>query len=591
MTYTTGSPAVGIRTGAAARAARTAAAGTVTIPAFTVLFFTVLFSTVLVLAATPAPAHAQVTAPLPRSGAVTVTVTGQESLGSDVEFIKFEAELPGGTVARGVITRWPHSSDVTLLAAIPDPDRLQLAPMRRIVERSPGYAPLAAVNGGYHLSRIPGVSNGPSLIDGTFQSSSTLHGDLSELVGGRGVVASIAGKLVYDRAGLEIFLQDEQGELVVPAEINRPASPYGGSLYTPAGQHLAYVPDGGQVLELDLAAVPAGGSVWVTVTDHGRAIPPKTETLLLILGPELSGSGVRTGDRLYLTSELRSQSGTLNQTRPDWIVPGGPLLLSRGEMSAAAYQPGLDRDQGEALSESHRLGRHPRTAVASGATASMLITIDGRLSGWSAGVTLEELAGILQAFGMTDAVNLDGGGPSEMLTRSEDGRLVSVNRPTAPERGSVSALILSKPDAWPGYDVRWGTNQDQRLRCRFTGQYEPVAVRDGVWHTPTITFDASPPAPEAVALCGAFRGGLGKHEAAWWTSGTLTLIETSSGTRSATFTLPPFTRTPSTTGLVDGHDLLRFSSPLAHIDLASDGGGRITIRRPQDWITQARELP
>ena len=49
----------------------------------------------------------------------------------------------------------------------------------------------------------------------------------------------------------------------------------------------------------------------------------------------------------------------------------------------------------------------------------LLVTVDGRRPGWSAGVTLPEAARVMRSLGARDALNLDGGGSSAMVVRGE----------------------------------------------------------------------------------------------------------------------------------------------------------------------------
>ena len=62
---------------------------------------------------------------------------------------------------------------------------------------------------------------------------------------------------------------------------------------------------------------------------------------------------------------------------------------------------------------------HPRTALGFDDTGTwlLLVVVDGRQPGFSEGVSLYELAQILQAQGCTQSINLDGGGSSIMLVR------------------------------------------------------------------------------------------------------------------------------------------------------------------------------
>ena len=69
---------------------------------------------------------------------------------------------------------------------------------------------------------------------------------------------------------------------------------------------------------------------------------------------------------------------------------------------------------------------HPRTAI--GLTADpfvVLAVVDGRQDGTSEGVTTPELGELLLEFGVTDAINLDGGGSSTLVVSDPDPRLLN----------------------------------------------------------------------------------------------------------------------------------------------------------------------
>ena len=57
----------------------------------------------------------------------------------------------------------------------------------------------------------------------------------------------------------------------------------------------------------------------------------------------------------------------------------------------------------------------------------LLVTVDGRRPGWSAGVTLPEAARMMRALGARNALNLDGGGSRGMVVLGE-----LVSRPSDP---------------------------------------------------------------------------------------------------------------------------------------------------------------
>ncbi len=69
------------------------------------------------------------------------------------------------------------------------------------------------------------------------------------------------------------------------------------------------------------------------------------------------------------------------------------------------------------VNEEHEKTRQPRTAFGIRADGSYLLFVtDGRRTGYAAGLTLTALADTLLALGCTDAINLDGGGSTALVT-------------------------------------------------------------------------------------------------------------------------------------------------------------------------------
>ena len=94
-------------------------------------------------------------------------------------------------------------------------------------------------------------------------------------------------------------------------------------------------------------------------------------------------------------------------------------------------------------------GRHPRTAVgiAGGGRRLLLVTVDGRQKPYSDGMTLRELATLMLALGAPDALNLDGGGSTTMVTADPVSRALRIaNQPSdsAGERSVGDALAIVK---------------------------------------------------------------------------------------------------------------------------------------------------
>jgi hypothetical protein len=96
---------------------------------------------------------------------------------------------------------------------------------------------------------------------------------------------------------------------------------------------------------------------------------------------------------------------------------------------------------------------NPRTAagLTSGNTKLILMTIDGRNDGISEGVTLVELATFMAQYGATNAINLDGGGSTQMAANyyGDGANAKLVNVPSESERAvgtNLSVFALPNGD-------------------------------------------------------------------------------------------------------------------------------------------------
>lgn len=114
----------------------------------------------------------------------------------------------------------------------------------------------------------------------------------------------------------------------------------------------------------------------------------------------------------------------------------GPTLVADGEIVDGIDQVEVDTNVGN-----HSIqGDQPRTAVGViGTNHLILVVVDGRSPGYSAGVTMPELARIMQDLGATTAYNLDGGGSATMVF---GGKLVNNPLGRSEERGTSDILYV-----------------------------------------------------------------------------------------------------------------------------------------------------
>ena len=158
------------------------------------------------------------------------------------------------------------------------------------------------------------------------------------------------------------------------------------------------------------------GSEWVirdeqVIARNGGNSPLTAATQILSAHGAVTKAmaGLQVGDRVVIHQSLGDEWDQALH-----VLGAGPLLVKNGEIFVSATEEEFGADVAA--------GRAPRTAV--GITDNghiLLVVVDGRQS-FSRGMTLRELAFLLRDLGAKDAMNLDGGGSSEMIVR---GRIVN----------------------------------------------------------------------------------------------------------------------------------------------------------------------
>lgn len=132
-------------------------------------------------------------------------------------------------------------------------------------------------------------------------------------------------------------------------------------------------------------------------------------------------AAVHLGDPLVIRETLGNQEADAAPV----VISGGPLLLEDGRINVRSHEEYIAADIAK--------GRAPRTGIGLKRDGTLLLlVVDGRNNN-SAGLTLAEFAAYFQRLGAAYAVNLDGGGSSEMVV---GGRVV--NRPSDGKERLVS---------------------------------------------------------------------------------------------------------------------------------------------------------
>ncbi|HEX6313212.1 MAG TPA: phosphodiester glycosidase family protein, partial [Gemmatimonadaceae bacterium] len=278
------------------------------------------------------------------------------------------------------------------------------------------------VNAAFFLFDPPGVPTGAHVHDGRVVTGPGARPVFAVDSGGGpwiGVL-SVAGFATWDRDSMAIASWNR----IAPAALAWLDARYGSPVDTLSGSIRVVLSAEGLVRSIDTTrrsiTIPSSGGV-------------------LVLGPRAPAT-VRERFLLASRSGRFAVAVRLTPIHPIEAVGGFPVLV-RDSVEVA----GLD----SAGAPTFAPVRHPRTIVGVGAGGRrlLLITVDGRQPGHSAGTTNRESAAIALALGATQAINLDGGGSTAMVIargRGDSTAYEVVNKPSDAqgERAVGNALVV-----------------------------------------------------------------------------------------------------------------------------------------------------
>jgi hypothetical protein len=201
---------------------------------------------------------------------------------------------------------------------------------------------------------------------------------------------------------------------------------YGG--HTPEGEGLEAVLDAhDRVVEVRSprggTLPPGGGSV--------QAIGARVADLTAL---------AHVGARLRVSATLLNESGhrVTPSSRTD-VVNAGPELVRDGRIHVTPATDGMVHPDDPSWYYGWVHKRNPRTlAGVDAAGRTVLVTADGR-STHSLGLTIGESARVAKSLGLCEAVNLDGGGSTTMVT---NGAVLNTPSDAAGERPVGDALLI-----------------------------------------------------------------------------------------------------------------------------------------------------
>lgn len=301
-----------------------------------------------------------------------------------------------------------------------------------VSEMAASHGAIAAVNGDYFDINNSGAALGAAVDDGTLIKSASPGRERSVVFGSDG-----AGRLA------QIFLEGSVSWDATAGSGHRTELPVSGLNVTalPAGGVAVYDAGWGDFTRTrPLAAgergvevtVDADGTVTAVGQPTGGQLPDGTRAVVARPGAAAEAlAGLRSGDHVDVTYGLREDAGDVAVA-----IGGGPEdpLLEDGEVTSATGD--------------HVELRHPRTAVGfdESGDRAYFVVVDGRQS-HSTGMNLYELGELMAQLGADDAINLDGGGSSEMVARlpGDTGTTILNSPSDGYERSDANGLGLFVP--------------------------------------------------------------------------------------------------------------------------------------------------
>ena len=200
------------------------------------------------------------------------------------------------------------------------------------------------------------------------------------------------------------------------------------------GFSLCSTPNVHVMIRVDQADFTPNGTSTGTVqglsSDEGSVAVPKGYAVLVAQGNKIPQvSSLRPNDKIT----IRFHSDGLDFNKIDQLVSGGPFLVRDGQLSPDS--------EAERFKDDFVKQRHPRSAIGRTANGDFwFVAVDGRQA-TSAGATITEMAEIMFKLGCRDAINLDGGGSTDMNVFG-----VNVNRPSENgERPLASGIFFFGP--------------------------------------------------------------------------------------------------------------------------------------------------
>lgn len=187
--------------------------------------------------------------------------------------------------------------------------------------------------------------------------------------------------------------------------LNQPNNSYHATLYSPL-----YSNNSVRIDKKDIALFITDNTV-IAIKKNNDTITIPHHGYVFVIGHQskINASLIKVGMKVTINHRIKTNKQEVSEWKTmDYIVGGTPLLIKNGKKITDFTQ--------EKIQEKFISQHHCRTAVGMLANGSwLLVVIDGRDNQNGRGVTLHELADIMEELGCIDAINLCGGKSSTLV--------------------------------------------------------------------------------------------------------------------------------------------------------------------------------
>ncbi len=348
----------------------------------------------------------------------------------------------------------PSSKDIKIVPwADLDNNKWSLTTVRGLIKHyesmNPGYRVVAAVNGDFFdikgLKNLPYSTTGENITDGEFYKTFNSHhsgGGTLGFTNDGSNISLIGGSHAVYNSYMTLAIYDENGNIIKEFKVEKfnevPGENQTSVYYGVYNENKQYVP----IESLDYNTWVVSQAELALPNDildfYGKGIIDSTSKTNLQIGqfaitsnnPEVQAA-LNVGTKIRVQFEFNENDKFANVT------------------SATGYNCIIyDNDHGISYTDDNVLNRAPRTVIGMKADGTIvMMVVDGRQGGDGMhGCDGYELTAIMRAYGCVSAYNVDGGGSSTMVIRTDSGLVVTNSPSDGRERNDGNCILICVAD-------------------------------------------------------------------------------------------------------------------------------------------------